>query len=132
MYKVRSAIRLQQRWKTSQTLVEKIVQRYTVGQAAPVQQGDFVSIQPHHVMTHDNTGAVISKFKSIGAPKFHNPSQVVFTLDHDVQNKSEANLNKYKKIELFAKEHGVDFYPAGRGIGHQIMVEEGYGMILGC
>ena len=29
-------------------------------------------------------------------------------------------------IEAFAKEMGVDFYPAGRGIGHQIMCEEGY------
>ena len=29
-------------------------------------------------------------------------------------------------IEEFAKKQGVDFYPAGRGIGHQIMVEEGY------
>lgn len=48
------------------------------------------------------------------------------TLDHDVQNKSETNLKKYQQIEDFAKQHGVDFYPAGRGIGHQIMVEEGY------
>jgi homoaconitate hydratase len=48
------------------------------------------------------------------------------TLDHDVQNKSEANLKKYEKIENFAKSQGVDFYPAGRGIGHQIMIEEGY------
>lgn len=48
------------------------------------------------------------------------------TLDHDVQNKSEANMRKYKNIEEFAKKQGVDFYPAGRGIGHQIMVEEGY------
>lgn len=48
------------------------------------------------------------------------------TLDHDVQNKSETNLKKYQQIEAFAKQHGVDFYPAGRGIGHQIMVEEGY------
>ena len=29
-------------------------------------------------------------------------------------------------IEEFARAHGVDFYPAGRGIGHQILVEEGY------
>lgn len=29
-------------------------------------------------------------------------------------------------IEEFARKHGVDFYPAGRGIGHQILVEEGY------
>jgi homoaconitate hydratase len=42
------------------------------------------------------------------------------TLDHDVQNRSESNLLKYKKIEQFAKSQGVDFYPAGRGIGHQV------------
>lgn len=48
------------------------------------------------------------------------------TLDHDVQNTSEKNLGKYARIEEFAKQQGVDFYPAGRGIGHQIMVEEGY------
>jgi homoaconitate hydratase len=43
-----------------------------------------------------------------------------------VQNKSDKNLAKYESIKNFAKTHGVDFYPAGRGIGHQIMVEEGY------
>lgn len=63
---------------------------------------------------------------SIGASKLQDPKQIVMTLDHDVQNKSEKNLLKYQQIELFAKTHDVDFYPAGRGIGHQIMVEEGY------
>ncbi|KAI9002112.1 homoaconitase mitochondrial precursor [Hyaloraphidium curvatum] len=112
----------------SQNLVEKIVQRYAVGLApgARVKQGDFVSIRPENVMTHDNTGAVMKKFKDIGAAKMFNPRQPVFTLDHDVQNKTEQNLKKYKSIEAFAKSHGVDFYPAGRGIGHQVMVEEGY------
>ena len=50
----------------------------------------------------------------------------MFTLDHDVQNKSDKNLTKYATIEAFARKHDVDFYPAGRGIGHQILVEEGY------
>nr|POF17679.1 homoaconitase, mitochondrial [Quercus suber] len=63
---------------------------------------------------------------SIGASKIHDPQQIVMTLDHDVQNKTEKNLKKYEQIEAFAKSQGVDFYPAGRGIGHQIMVEEGY------
>lgn len=63
---------------------------------------------------------------SIGATKIHDPNQIVMTLDHDVQNKSESNLKKYRQIEEFAKTQAVDFYPAGRGIGHQIMVEEGY------
>lgn len=77
-------------------------------------------------MTHDNTWPVALKFMSMGATKVNKPKQMVFTLDHDVQNTSPTNLAKYDKIEAFAKQQGIDFYPAGRGIGHQIMVEEGY------
>ncbi|RKX29304.1 MAG: homoaconitase [Candidatus Zixiibacteriota bacterium] len=111
-----------------QNLVEKIAQKHAVGLDAEhvVHSGDYLSIKPAHVMTHDNTGAVIPKFKGIGATKIADPRQVVNTLDHDIQNKSEENLAKYAKIEAFAKEMGVDFYPAGRGIGHQVMCEEGY------
>ncbi|KAK3308496.1 uncharacterized protein B0T15DRAFT_524556 [Chaetomium strumarium] len=111
-----------------QTLTEKIVQRYAVGLAPgkKVRAGDYVTLAPHHCMTHDNSWPVAMKFMSIGASKIHDNKQIVMTLDHDVQNKSEANLKKYRQIEEFAKKHGVDFYPAGRGIGHQIMVEEGY------
>jgi homoaconitate hydratase len=72
------------------------------------------------------TSAADVRFKSIGATRIHNPRQAVFTLDHDVQNKSDKNLSKYAVIEAFARQHAVDFYPAGRGIGHQILVEEGY------
>ena len=74
----------------------------------------------------DNSWPVALKFMSIGASKIHDPRQIVMTLDHDIQNKSESNLKKYRQIEEFAKKQGVDFYPAGRGIGHQIIVEEGY------
>jgi len=111
-----------------QTLTEKIVQRYSVGLAEgkKVKAGDYVTLAPHHCMTHDNSWPVALKFMSIGASKIHDNKQVVMTLDHDVQNKSEANLKKYQQIENFAQQHGIDFYPAGRGIGHQIMVEEGY------
>src|SRR2546423_9986931 len=88
--------------------------------------GDFVSIRPRHVMTHDNTGAVIPKFKQIGATKIADPAQPVFAIDHDIQNTSPENLAKYAKIEAFAREHGIDFYPPGTGISHQVMVEQGY------
>ena len=111
-----------------QNLVEKIAQKYAVGldDGHVVRTGDFISIKPMHVMTHDNTGAVLKKFKSIGATRMNNPRQPVFTLDHDIQNKSDDNLKKYAGIESFGSEMGVDFYPAGRGIGHQVMCEEGY------
>jgi homoaconitate hydratase len=111
-----------------QTLTEKIVQKYAVGlpQGKFVKAGDYVSIRPYRCMTHDNSWPVALKFMSIGASKINDPEQIVMTLDHDVQNESEKNLQKYRQIEEFAKQQDVVFYPAKRGIGHQLMVEEGY------
>ena len=109
------------------TIVEKIAKAYsTEGPSRPLRAGDFVSIRPRHVMTHDNTSAVIKKFKVIGAQRVFNHQQPVFALDHDIQNTSRENVEKYAAIEAFAHEQHIDFYPAGTGIGHQIMVERGY------
>ncbi|KZM24648.1 4 iron, 4 sulfur cluster binding [Ascochyta rabiei] len=114
--------------KTPQTLTEKIVQRHAVGVAEGklIRSGDYVTLQPAKCMTHDNSWPVALKFMSIGATKINDPKQIVMTLDHDVQNKTEKNLKKYSQIEDFAAKNDVVFYGAGRGIGHQIMVEEGY------
>ncbi len=111
-----------------QTATEKIVQRHAVGLPADheVRAGDLVTVRPFHVMTHDNTGAVIPKFRTIGATRVANPDQPVFTLDHNVQDRGEANLAKYEAIQAFAAEQGIVFHPAGAGIGHQLMVERGF------
>jgi len=144
------------------TLIEKLATRHAApgslkpGQAA--RSGEIITIRPKHIMTHDNTSAVMSKFKTIfespslsgsgvrgegksqteekrpsppaplprGEGRIHDPRQPVFAIDHDIQNTSPENLGKYAKIEQFANEHGVDFYPAGTGISHQVMVEYGY------
>ena len=112
----------------AQTLIEKIAQRYAVGlpNNHEAHAGDFLTIRPAHVMTHDNTAAVIPKFNAMGATKIADHNQPVYALDHDIQNKSPENLDKYRKIEEFAAKHNIAFHPAGRGIGHQIMVEEGF------
>ncbi len=110
-----------------QTIVEKIAQTHMAeGPDRPLRTGDFLSIRPYHVMTHDNTSAVMKKFKTIGAKKVHDRTQPVITADHDIQNQEESNLAKYRSMEAFAREQGIDFYPPGTGIGHQIMVEQGY------
>eukprot|EP01063_Lacrimia_lanifica_P020073 TRINITY_DN27428_c0_g1_i1.p1 TRINITY_DN27428_c0_g1~~TRINITY_DN27428_c0_g1_i1.p1 ORF type:complete len:690 (+),score=266.48 TRINITY_DN27428_c0_g1_i1:53-2122(+) len=126
------------RWRATapprgQNLVEKLVQKYAVdGEGAAVEglvySGEFVSIKPHKVMTHDNTSAVMPKFKALwdgGAGKVRYPEQLFFGIDHDVQNVTPENLKKYDAIEAFAKEQGVAFTGAGAGIVHQVMVENG-------
>lgn len=109
---------------TPQTLTEKILQRYSVDlpKGKVVRSGDFVQIQPHRCLTHDNTWPVAMRFMSTGATKIKDPAQLVFALDHDIQNTSPSNLKKYHQIQEFAKKHGVNFFGAGHGIGHQIMV----------
>jgi len=59
-----------ERRKVSQTVIEKIVQKYAVSLPAGklVKAGDYVMIRPEYVMTHDNTGPVISKFV-MGCPR---------------------------------------------------------------
>ena len=110
-----------------QTMVEKIAQSHmTEGPNRPLRAGDFLSIRPDHVMTHDNTSAVMKKFKAIGASRIYDATQPIFAADHDIQNREESNLAKYRSMENFAREHGIDFYPPGTGIGHQIMAEQGY------
>lgn len=112
-----------------QTLVEKIAQKHAVGlpEGKKIKSGSYLSLAPKHIMSHDNTWPIARKFiEEIGASKIYDNRQLVFTLDHDVSNTSESNLRKYSLIREFAEKHGVTNYPAGRGIGHQIMIEEGY------
>jgi homoaconitate hydratase len=111
------------------TVVEKIARAHMVeGPARELRPGDMLMLRPRHLLTHDNTSAVMSKFKGIGAARVHDPRQPVFALDHEIQNDSAANLEKYGRIEAFAEQHGIDFHPAGCGIGHQIMIEQGYAL----
>ena len=114
--------------RTPQTLTEKIFQRHALNLSdnKVVRSGDFITLSPKHCMTHDNSWPVAQKLMEMGAESLSDRKQIVMTLDHDVQNQSEANLKKYRQIETFAKQQRADFFPAGHGIGHQIMVEEGY------
>ncbi len=140
---------------TPLTLVEKIATRYAVGlkPGQTARQGAIITIRPKHIMTHDNTSAVMGKFKDIFnqdgrlaatqrlgdgeratgksapsplTPRVHDPHQPVFAIDHDIQNTTPENLGKYAKIAQFARQHHIDFYPAGTGISHQVIVEYGY------
>ncbi|KAI1484846.1 homoaconitase [Biscogniauxia mediterranea] len=118
------AVPTEKKTKTPQTLTEKIMQRHAVGlsDGKVVRSGDYVQIEPYRCMSHDNTWPIAKKFMSMGATQVKNPDQLLFAIDHDVQNK--ANAKKYEQIEAFAKTHGVPFFPPGHGIAHQVMVEE--------
>ena len=110
------------------TFVESVVAGHVVGAAGPrpPAAGDVVWLRPKRLMTHYNSSAVLARFRSMGATRVADPSRSVIVLDHDVQNQSPENLAKYAAIEAFARACGIEFHPAGSGIGHQIMIERGH------
>lgn len=110
------------------TLAEKIVRAHALDLPpdSRVRTGDIVRIYPAHLLTHDNTSAVIGKFHAWGGSRVRDRNQPVLVLDHDIQNTSASNLAQYALIESFAREQGLAFFPKGQGIGHQVMVEEGF------
>ncbi len=107
------------------TVVEKIVAAHRVDRPRrDAVAGDYVTLRPRRVLTHDNSSAILAKFRALGGTDLFDPTQAIFALDHDIQNRAPENLAKYATIEAFAAEQGVTFYPAGSGIGHQVMVEQ--------
>ena len=110
------------------TFVESVVARHAVGRSTSrdPRPGDVVWLRPAKLMTHDNSSAVLARFRTMGATRVLDPSRCVIVLDHDVQNRSEAHLAKYAAIEAFAREQGIEFHAAGSGIGHQVMIERGH------
>ncbi len=101
--------------------VQKILARQGLG----VETGQFVRIRPRHILTHDNSSAVMAKWASISPnPVIADRSQPVLAIDHDIQN--PAQTDKYSKISEFARKYSLDYYPPHSGIGHQIIVEQGY------
>lgn len=107
------------------TAIEKIVSK-SQASGVIIRAGSFIDVCPKHVMTHDNSSAVIAKFEDLGFSSIADPKQPVIAIDHDIQNYTPENLGKYAKIQAFAKQHGLMYYPPGRGIAHQIMIEEGF------
>ena len=105
------------------TLVEKIVTAHADG---PARVGDAVRVRPRTLLTHDNTAAVIDRFEEWGGGALADPRQLFFAIDHDVENRGTAATARFERIRAFAAARGVRFRSAGAGIGHQLLVEEGF------
>ena len=92
-----------------------------------VVPGQIVTLSPDHLLTHDNTAAIIGKIgDELGHYGIHDPEMPIIVLDHIIPAASEKTATNHKKIREFVKEHGIShFYDAGEGICHQVVVEKG-------
>lgn len=107
------------------TFVEKILMdKAGLDRVTP---GQIVTVKPDHLLTHDNTAAIIGKI----GPELDEYGIVdrelpIIVLDHVIPASNEKIAVNHKAVREFVKKHGVvNFFDIGEGVCHQVVVEKG-------
>ncbi len=104
---------------------------------ADVEVGSIVEVKPNVALSHDNTAAIASIFQDMGGSRVFDPDVLAIVLDHATPAPTTKHAENHRLIRDFVREQGIThFYDVGRGICHQVLVEEGLAlpgeMVLGA
>jgi 3-isopropylmalate/(R)-2-methylmalate dehydratase large subunit len=107
-----------------QTFAQKILaQKAGLTETKP---GQIVEVIPDVALSHDNTAPIYEIFKKMGGERVYNPDMHAVTLDHAAPAPSTKHAENHRIIRQFVREQGIhNFFEIGRGICHQVLVEEG-------
>ena len=91
-----------------------------------VRQGELVIVEPDVAMGHDSLTPSIIKIMQEQLEKndVHNPKQVVLVMDHVAPSSTVGTANAQNLIREFSSRQGIRQFEIGRGICHQVLVEE--------
>ena len=109
----------------AQTLAGKILS-HAVGR--PVRPGELIIVEPDVVMVHDSLAPSIIRImhEELGVERVYDPERVALVFDHVAPAANLATANGQNLARRFAAEQGIrHFFDVGRGICHQVLVEEG-------
>lgn len=118
------------------TITQKIMAR-AAGRSS-VATGEVVWVTPDLLSCIDMTfPKQLKTIQDIGVARPVAPEKIVLVVDHEVPAHSphtaRVRADLKRNLEALGIEH---FYDAGRGIGHQLVVEEGFvlpgGMVIGA
>lgn len=106
------------------TFAEKILAK-KAGVAA-TSAGEIVEISPDVALSHDNTAPILGIFERMGGTRVHDPEMHAIFLDHAAPAPTTVHAENHRIIREFVREQGIPrFFDVGRGICHQVLVEEG-------
>jgi len=110
------------------TFAEKILAKYS--SLKEVVPGQIVTVHPDHILTHDNTAAIIQKIKpELEKYGVYSKSLPIIVLDHVIPAASEKTATNHRIIREFVKNNGIkNFFDIGFGICHQIVIEKGFAL----
>ncbi len=89
--------------------------------------GEIKVVRPAHLLTHDNTAAIIGKIgPELEQHGIVDPDFPIVVIDHTAPASNEKTATNHKKIRDYVRAHGVkNFFDVGEGICHQVVVEKG-------
>ncbi len=107
------------------TFAEKVLARKAGLES--VVPGQIVMVRPDHLLTHDNTAAIVGKIQpELDTFGLVDPHLPVIVLDHVVPAASEKTAVSHRNVRAFVQAHGVrHFFDVGAGVCHQVVVEKG-------
>lgn len=107
------------------TFAEKLLAKYSKNKN--VVPGQIVTVHPDHLLTHDNTAAIIQKIKpELAEFGLYSISLPVIVIDHIVPAASEKTALNHKVIREFVKKYNLkNFFDVGVGVCHQVVIEKG-------
>ena len=106
------------------TIAEKILGKKA---GKNVQAGDIVKAEVDFAFSQDGTSLlVIEAFHSLGKENPSSPDKFALVIDHSVPSPNLEISNVHKKMKEFADKTGVLIYPEGRGVCHQVIMENGH------
>jgi 3-isopropylmalate/(R)-2-methylmalate dehydratase large subunit len=107
-----------------QTFAEKILARKSGRDH--VAPGEILEITPDVALSHDNTAAIIGIFHKMGGKRVYAPGMHAIFLDHAAPAPTTKHAENHRVIREFVGDQGIEnFFDVGRGICHQVLVEEG-------
>ena len=91
-----------------------------------VVPGEYVVARIDAMMMHDIFAAdVLGMLERAGIEQLHDPSRATVVFDHMVPAPSVAAAEHQAKARQLVRRYGIEaFFEIGRGICHQVMVEE--------
>ena len=110
----------------ARTMAQKILATHS--QAEDLTPGQHVTASPDWILAHDlSLYPGKRRMDQLGFDTVADPDRIVVVFDHHVPPKDEEISTHMNEVADWVERQGIDhFFPAGNGISHNVLVEEGY------
>jgi len=92
-----------------------------------VHRGEIATLRPQRVMLHDSIAPSVIRIltQDLGVPRVADPERLAVVIDHVAPAANVATATNQQALRAWVREQGIaQFFDAGRGICHQVLIEE--------